>query len=185
MAGYTDPNLNDDEARVREQAARATAHRQSLQAARDAVNARQAEQDAADEAARAYTEVNQQQEEETQPKQRRRRSPFNWNVEKLAVDNIGARELNTILRNLFRAIALIRQSEASFSDDEFNEISESVLVLVNRIPPLKIVLRLLSPIIGVAQVADKIRKVEDARKHTDTEQPDTTAQVSGASSVRR
>lgn len=170
MSGYTDPDLNDEEKLVREQAAQAADYMARLKRAQAAHNARAESAqtmdnaEKLDEAQWSYVEDDKQDVGEREPTRRRKRP---WRIDKLAVDNIGVNEMNTILRNIFRVVSLVRKSDAEFDKDEFQEISEAFLTLVNRIPPLKAIIRLASPIIGATQIVDKVKKVESARRETE------------------
>lgn len=76
-------------------------------------------------------------------------------------------ELQTILRYIFEGIGSLVRSDAEWSDEEFNTISRGLLVIINRFNPLKVVVRLLTPISSIAQLVRKGRKLMDGRRNQD------------------
>lgn len=78
---------------------------------------------------------------------------------------LGQRELQKGLRFLFFGLGKVPwiQSDAEWTDAEFEDESKAIVDLVNRFPPLRVVVRLLGPISSVAGFFDKWKKLMDHR----------------------
>lgn len=110
-----------------------------------------------DEAQRAlYQERKEEREQQRatvgQRPGRRRREPS-------LEDDITVTELQQTLHSVFEAASMLVRSDEEWTDDEFHSISKGLIVVINKVPPLKLVVRFLTPIASVAQIFQKVRKL--------------------------
>lgn len=74
-------------------------------------------------------------------------------------DDITITELEQTLHSVFEAASLVIRSDEKWTDEEFHNISKGLIVVINKVPPLKLVIRFLTPLASVAQIFQKVRKL--------------------------
>lgn len=103
-----------------------------------------------------YTEQKEERERQRstvgQRPGRRRREPT-------LEDDITVTELAQTLHSVFETASLVLRSDESWTDEEFHNIAKGLLVVINKVPPLKLVVRFLTPLTSVARIFQKVRKL--------------------------
>ena len=73
-------------------------------------------------------------------------------------------ELKRQLSLLANLISRLVRSDARFAEEDFDNLATSLVDLFARIPPARVILRLLGPLAAVGEIVDKARAIMDGRK---------------------
>lgn len=79
-------------------------------------------------------------------------------------------ELRRQLSLLANLVSRLVRSEARFVEEDFDNLATSLVDLFARIPPARVILRLLGPLAAVGEIVDKARAIMDGRKTRQQEQ---------------